>query len=348
MAKPKNGLTKPKNGLPHNVHDRGFKRLFSFWKILQQFIQGYVEAEWKDRLDYSKGQKMDKSFILKGFEEKEADILYRVPLSGEDKEIYLYILIEHQSTVDYTMAFRILTYLAEIWKDFYKNSDEKLRRQKGFRFPPVFPVVLYNGADSWTALPSIREMVEQGELFAKFIPDFSYYLVDIPRIDRAKLEQIGDCLSGVFLLEQDIKRPEFEGTLRDALEIIDRETDEELWKAIIDCILLLLKRKAPEKVLEVIENVDLNKHTRKEIRSMLETMPAKLVSFGKEEGRKEEARESIIEVLEAKFQNAPVEIRDSLDAITVLENLRALLKQAVLVKTIDDFKATLNKMTSTK
>ena len=82
--------------------------------------------------------------------------------------------------------------------------------------------------------------------------------------------------------------------------------------------------------------------SKEEVMSLVEEM--KLV--GKEEGRMEEAREGIIKVLEARVKDAPAEIKDTLSAITSLENLRALLKQAALASTIDDFKEALNKMTA--
>jgi predicted transposase YdaD len=332
--------------LPHDLHDRGYKRLLSFWKIFQQLIEGYVDAEWKERLDFPNSEKIDKSFILKGFEKREADVLYKVPLLGEDMEVYLYVLIELQSTVDFSLAFRVLTYLVEIWLDFYKNADEKMRKQKHFRLPPVLPIVLYNGSGSWTAATSLIKLVEHGELFAKYLPNVSYHLVDIPRVNQDTLKRIGNCLSGIFLLEQEINSQEFEDSLLQALEFIDQETDDELWKAIIDWLLMLLKREMPDKVVDAIKKVDLSKHSRQEVRSMLETMPKKLVAYGREEGRKEGHRESILKVLEAKFKNVTaVEIRNSLATITTSESLEALLKTAAVAHSLVEFKDALSKMT---
>ena len=110
----------------HDLYDRGYKLIFSFYQVFQQLMEGYVPEEWTSRLDYANSQKIDKSFIMKGFKKQESDILYKVPLIGEPKkEIFLYVLIEHQSTVDFAMPFRVLCYLVEIWRDFYKNKKKK-------------------------------------------------------------------------------------------------------------------------------------------------------------------------------------------------------------------------------
>jgi len=47
-----------------------------------------------------------------------------VRTESEPKEVLLYILLEHQSTVDHSIAFRVLAYLVNIWEDIYKILQE--------------------------------------------------------------------------------------------------------------------------------------------------------------------------------------------------------------------------------
>jgi len=332
---------------PHDIHDRGYKLLFSFTKIFQQLIEGYVEGDWKSRLDYGKSQRIDKTFILKGLEKEESDILYKVPLLGEkEKEIFLYVLIEQQSTVDYSLAFRVLLYLVDIWTEVYKNTDEKSRRQKGFRLPPVLPIVLYNGSNPWTAETSLKGLVEEGEKFGDFIPNVRYHLIDIPRYDIEKLKEIGNSLSGVFLLEHE--SDELESSLKEALEMIAKEPNEELWKAIIEWIKPKLKQNLPEKAGEILENLDLEKYSRKEINTMLETMPRKMFDLGEQKGLQKGiqkgVKESIAKVLQSRFGKLSPELKDHLNAVVALEDLESLLETAANVKTLAEFKEALSKV----
>ncbi len=48
---------------------------------------------------------VNKSFILSDYEEIESDIAYKVKNAKE--EIYFYILLELQSTVDFSMPMRL-------------------------------------------------------------------------------------------------------------------------------------------------------------------------------------------------------------------------------------------------
>ncbi len=149
-------------------HDTGYRLLLSYWEIVQQLVEGYVDEDWAKKLDFENSERMDGTFILKDFQKKETDVLYKVKMLGEDgqsseEEIYLYLLIEHQSSVDYTLPFRILVYLTRIWTHIFDNTDQKEREKKSFRFPPVFPLVLYNGEREWTAASSMADIVSHGE-----------------------------------------------------------------------------------------------------------------------------------------------------------------------------------------
>jgi len=66
----------------------------------------------------------------------------------KDTEIYLYILLEFQSTVDKFIAFRMLQYVMELYRELiYKHRVKTL--------PVVFPLLLYNGDRKWTAKESL-------------------------------------------------------------------------------------------------------------------------------------------------------------------------------------------------
>ena len=138
----------------HDIHDRGYKLLLSQVSLFRELVEGFVEQLWAEELNFEKAVRIEKSFVLESFLEKESDVLYLVPMG--DEEVYVYILVEHQSTVDFNMAFRLLTYIVEIWKDFYEQSKQNERRRASFRLPPVFPIVLYNGDAPWTASTCLR------------------------------------------------------------------------------------------------------------------------------------------------------------------------------------------------
>lgn len=63
-----------------NIHDSGYKRLFSNRTIFRQLIETFVEEEWVQLLDFEHAETIDKSFISEHYKETEADLIYHVPL----------------------------------------------------------------------------------------------------------------------------------------------------------------------------------------------------------------------------------------------------------------------------
>lgn len=80
----------------------------------------------------------DKEMLERDYEGKEADLLYRVNMSG-GREVFIFILQELQSYVDYTMIFRILVYVVNTLMKYFLDRDKNERERQGFRLPQWFP-----------------------------------------------------------------------------------------------------------------------------------------------------------------------------------------------------------------
>jgi predicted transposase/invertase (TIGR01784 family) len=102
------------------VHDYGYKELFSHPQILKELLISCVHEPWVQYLDFSRACTIDKSFITPAKKKLESDLIWRIPLTT-GVEIYLYILIEFQSTVDHFMALRILRYILEFYANILKG-----------------------------------------------------------------------------------------------------------------------------------------------------------------------------------------------------------------------------------
>lgn len=107
---------------PHHTHDRGYRELLSSKRAFLELLKTFVREEWTKEIDEDSLVRVEKSYILQDFSEKEADIVYRLKTKGGD--IIFYVLMELQSTVDHLMPFRLLLYMAEIWRDIYNNTPE--------------------------------------------------------------------------------------------------------------------------------------------------------------------------------------------------------------------------------
>ena len=90
----------------HHIHDSGYKKLFSNRTIFRQLLETFVHEPWVAELDFSQAETLDKSFVADHYKATESDLIYKVKLRG--RTVYIYLLLEFQSTVDRFMAIRNL------------------------------------------------------------------------------------------------------------------------------------------------------------------------------------------------------------------------------------------------
>ena len=69
--------------------------------------------------------------------------------------LYLVVMLEFQSTVDYLMPLRIRNYV----DTFHMEQWRGRRFRSTDRLAPVLPIVLYNGASPWTAAARVIDLV---------------------------------------------------------------------------------------------------------------------------------------------------------------------------------------------
>ena len=176
-----------------NIHDSGYKKLFSNQTIFRQLLETFVNQEWVDNLDFASCEPLDKSFISEHYKETESDLIYKIQF--HDHEIYIYILIEFQSTVEPFMALRVLNYITNFYMDFLVNNRDVKK------LPAVFPIVLYNGEAPWTAPVNLSALIEQNPPLGAFALDFQYFLIAENQYSKEALLKIRNIVSTLFLAE---------------------------------------------------------------------------------------------------------------------------------------------------
>ena len=128
-----------------------------------------MDEPWVAELDFEQAETLDKSFVSEHYKETESDLIYRVDLHG--REVYIYILLEFQSTVERFMAVRVLNYISNFYMDYLETH------QHVKKLPPIFPIVLYNGDRRWRAPVEIAELIEQTPSLGKYALRFKYFKI---------------------------------------------------------------------------------------------------------------------------------------------------------------------------
>ena len=120
-------------------------------------------------------------------------------------EPILVALIEHKTEIDYNVCMQIFRYIAYIWEAYEKEMEQKypgISKHKDFKYPPVLPIVYYEGSKRWTAPLDFKNRIHHGEAFIKYVPNFQYYLVPVHDYTNEELLEKADEISLVMLINK--------------------------------------------------------------------------------------------------------------------------------------------------
>ncbi len=190
-----------------NPHDKGYKRIFSIKKHFLHFIKKYIALEWMMELEEEDLELIDKEYITDQFDTYESDLVYKV--HTKEGAVYLFFLLELQSYNDFTMSFRLLIYMTAIWLDHFKNCDKNKRSKKGYRLPAIMPIVLHNSERNWTASCKFSHMINNAQLFGKYVVDFEYALVSVNTLTESKISNSNTLIDNIFLADRKRTRQEW-------------------------------------------------------------------------------------------------------------------------------------------
>src|SRR5262245_56632449 len=141
--------------MTNNVHDALFRATFSNVEHAAGELRRMLPEAIVERIDWSTLAHEPGSFVDEQLAQHHADLLFSAQMAG--RTAYLYVLFEHQSTVDPLMPFRLLRYTVRIW-------DQLLGEAPGAKKVPVtIPQVLHHSETGWTASTAFEALYDIDE-----------------------------------------------------------------------------------------------------------------------------------------------------------------------------------------
>ena len=187
-------------------HDHSYKLLFSHPEMVADLLRGFVHEDWVQELDFATLEKVSGHYVADNLQDREDDVVWRVRWGKE--WLYVYLLLEFQSSVDPYMAVRILVYLGLLYQDLIRTgqcADNGL-------LPPVLPIVLYNGKARWNAAEEIADLIIRAPAgLERYRPRLRYFLLDEGRFADSELAPLRNLVAALFRMEnsrtpQDVDR----------------------------------------------------------------------------------------------------------------------------------------------
>jgi predicted transposase YdaD len=327
-----------------HAHDRLFRAGLSNPAAAAAFLIDRLPPEVAERIDWSTLKLEPGSFVDPDLRLSESDLLFSAKADGRD--IGIYVLFEHQSTRDPRLPMRLLRYKVGIWHRWEQIPDNRPP------YPQIVSIVLAQNGSVWNVDPSFSSLFSftgPDDPMRRYLPDFLYELIQLAALPFDAIRGTPD---GILILR--ILKAERSGELLSA-PIWD---DELLRMVLLDTFHLAVSYMCSR---DSVDN-DALFHRIKSIgsephRTAAMTLAQKLRQDGiqegiktgelkgREDGRMEERthsrRQSVFEALDLRFGPIPDGLRDSLNAITDPEKLRALLRAAIVSDSLESFAASL-------
>ena len=232
-------------------HQNSYKLIYSHQDPVRDLLTGFGEGALVQQLDMDTLEWVNTSLVTDDLRDREDDIIWRV--RWKETWLYVFILLEFQSTVDPFMAVRILVYVGLLWQDIIRTQDLKA----GDLLPPVLPIVLYNGEQQWTGPIQVAELVESApDGMSVYIPRLQYVLVDEGAYSDEELKAIPNNLAAAMFRIENSRDGAVVGEVVGQIDAILGPEQQSLRRALLMWILrVVLATKLPGEMIPEVQNL---------------------------------------------------------------------------------------------
>ncbi len=158
---------------PGREHDALVRRALEDPATAQAWLKARLPRELVKQLNLSTLTEQPGTFVDTNLRRSETDALFKVQHES-GKPVYVYILVEHQSTVDLWLPLRLHKYHNRIW-----DRERLQRRLNTPTLSPIVSAVLHHGDRDWTPSRQFEDLYNEE---VRSLPDlcrFGYILVEL-------------------------------------------------------------------------------------------------------------------------------------------------------------------------
>lgn len=323
---------------PPPGNDALFRHALSIPLIVRQFLGAWLPPEFLNLVDWSTLRIEKIAGINTALSERREDLVYRVEAAG--RPVCFYILLEHQSRADRLMPLRVMEYLTLIWQEHRKRFS---KNDAGKLLPLIIPVVLYPGPGKWGTVRRLRDLIDIPEPLRewalRFAPDAGFCLVELAGLPLEKLADGAIARAILAALQKErLGAMDFEAVQTIVSEIFSDpqravaiEVSRHLWEYLLHHS--ELQSQEVNRIVELTVPIE----QKPNFMSTAELLRKQGLEQGLEQGQLLALQSSVLEALEARFDQVPLGLAEAIRQVTEPEKLRALLRTSVRCLNLEAF-----------
>jgi hypothetical protein len=177
------------------------------------------------RLNLNRLTVLNGTFVDAELSQRHSDVCLSTYL--DDHEALVYFLLEHQSSPDPLMPWRMLRYVVRVWERHITEHP------KATRLPLVVPVVVHQGERPWSSPIELRDLIDVDPVTAQaveeYLPRFRFRLEDMGTVDPAHMRALLEARPftplgqmSLFLLRDARGNRDLDVALEGWLDVLDR------------------------------------------------------------------------------------------------------------------------------
>ena len=163
------------------IKDNSFKIIFADHQLFSEFIRDFINIDILKNICPEDIEDVSERFIPLTSNNRDSDTVKRINLK-DFPPLFVIAILEHESQVDFRSSFKMLQYIYLVlsaWEKEAEKDDPGVSTRKNFKYPPVLPIIFYDGKNTWTAEKNFLYRTHLSQAFEKYIPKFEYELVNL-------------------------------------------------------------------------------------------------------------------------------------------------------------------------
>ena len=309
-------------------------------------LRTLLPADLTTGLRLEDAQLLEGTFVDEQLQDRQTDVLLEVP--GESSSVWVYVLLEHQSSVDRDMPWRLHRYITRIWSRWKADNDAV------GRLPEVIPMVLYHGARRWTGPESLAAMMrseDERQPMASPLVGLRYVLIDLHAMSEDEVvSQTATAPPSLALTLLHLKALAYTRDLIADLRrwapllaaLMHRADGLAHANAFFSYTLILHNDWPPEQLAQTLQAVvsevteeDVMPHPNPHVEALLERGREQGLEQGREAGANAARIDAVMKLLKVKFPNEAEAARSKVEAATP-EQIERVFEQIFTAATIDE------------
>jgi predicted transposase/invertase (TIGR01784 family) len=293
----------------HNTADNGFKLIFGNHQLFSDFLRDFIHIDILKDVKPEDIEDISERFLPLFQENRDSDTVKRINL--KDTLVFVIAILEHESEVNHRSSFKMLQYICLVLDSWEKEAEKEnpgVSKRKEFKYPPVLPIVFYDGKNKWTAERNFFNRTHPNTVFEKYIPKFEYELVNLNDYSEKEIQGFGDALSLIMLIDK-LRDSGGERLLKhlpeDYLEKLNLQIPPGMGKLLSDVIRVFLDKSNVDRYEAESFVANIGKTDLKGYKGMFEAA-IESIKEGREEARKEGIVQGIEQGLEQGLEKGIV------------------------------------------